>query len=96
MSTNDEPLGGEAYSVFNLELRRRLWGRLEGAVFWDVGNVVPQAADFWDFTGYRQGIGLGIRYATPVGPIRVDGAVNPDPQDGEARGAVHFSLGVAF
>lgn len=96
LDANGEPLGGEAYTVLTLEARRRLVGRVEGALFYDVGNVTPDAADFWDFAGYEQGIGIGLRYLTPVGPIRLDGALNPDPEEGASDGAIHFSVGMAF
>jgi len=96
LDANGEPLGGEAYTVLTLEARRRLVGRLEGALFYDVGNVTPDAADFWDFEGFESGIGIGLRYLTPVGPIRLDGALNPDPDPGAADGAIHFSVGMAF
>ena len=82
--------------MISVELRRRVWRNVEVALFYDLGNVVPQAEDFWDFQGYAEGIGLGLRYATPVGPIRLDGAINPDPGADEASGAIHFSIGMAF
>jgi outer membrane protein insertion porin family len=90
------PLGGEAYSVFSLELRQRLRGRLEGALFWDVGNVTPDYKDFWKLEGYEQGIGAGIRYTFPVGPIRIDAAWNPNPGVDDPDYVVHLSFGMAF
>lgn len=91
-----KPLGGEAYTVFSLEARRRLKGKLEGAVFWDYGNVTEHHGDFFDFRGYAQAIGVGLRYSLPVGPIRIDAGFNPDPGEDDARITVHFSLGMAF
>jgi hypothetical protein len=44
----------------------------------------------------RYGIGPGLRYNLPIGPIRVDYGFNPNPRKDEARGAFHFSFGFAF
>jgi outer membrane protein insertion porin family len=44
----------------------------------------------------RYGIGPGLRYNLPIGPIRLDYGVNPNPRKDEARGAFHFSFGFAF
>jgi outer membrane protein assembly complex protein YaeT len=95
------PIGGEFFTVFNAEYTFPLYGELEGAVFFDAGNLLPSASD--PFTGFTAGfqnmryaIGVGLRYKLPVGPIRLDYGVNPDPRDGEDFGAFHFSFGFAF
>ncbi len=44
----------------------------------------------------RYGIGAGLRYKLPIGPIRLDYGVNPDPREHEDFGAFHFSFGFAF
>jgi outer membrane protein insertion porin family len=93
---NGNPVGGEAYSVFSFELRRPIVGRFEGALFWDLGNVVLEHSDYFHFGDIRQGVGIGLRYELPVGPIRLDAALNPNPRDDESHGAVHFSVGMAF
>lgn len=90
------PVGGEAFTVFSVELRHQLRGHFHGALFFDIGNVTTDYGDYFLFQDMRMGVGAGLRYELPVGPIRLDGAVNPNPQDGEARGAVHFSVGMAF
>jgi outer membrane protein insertion porin family len=50
------------------------------------------------FSDFRFGVGIGFQYLLPVGPIRVDIAYNPDPDEmwNEDSWAFHFSLGMAF
>lgn len=91
---DDHPLGGEFFTVFNAELTFPIVGALQGAVFTDAGNLRGHT-DF-GVGDMRYAIGLGLRYALPVGPIRLDYGVNPDRRDGEDFGALHFSFGVAF
>lgn len=89
------PLGGEFFTVFNVEYTFPIYGELQGAVFFDAGNLLPSSEDP-SFDEMRYGIGGGLRYKLPIGPIRVDYGVNPDPQTHEAEGAFHFSFGFAF
>ncbi len=90
------PVGGETSQVFSAELRQRLVGNLEGALFLDAGNVQLQAADFFEASGFREGYGVGLRYVLPIGPIRLDYGINPDPRQGESSYVLHFTVGMAF
>ncbi len=92
------PLGGEARTVFNLELQRRLGasGNLELALFADAGTVAADASDWLDLDDLRVGYGLGLRYRLPVGPIRLDLGWNPDRREGEDELVLHLALGIAF
>jgi outer membrane protein insertion porin family len=89
------PVGGEFYTVFNVEYTFPIFGELQGAVFTDAGNLLPSSEDV-GLNDMRYAIGAGLRYKLPVGPIRLDYGVNPDPQNGEDFGAFHFSFGFAF
>ena len=90
------PVGGETYQVLSAELRQQLRGNLEGALFVDTGNVQLDYEDFFSAEDFRSGVGIGLRYRLPIGPIRVDYAVNPDPRDSESRSVLHFTVGMAF
>ena len=89
------PLGGESFTVFNIEYTFPIWGDVYGALFLDAGNVVQNAANF-GVEDMRYGIGGGLRYNLPIGAIRFDYGLNPSPKPGEAQGAFHFAIGVAF
>ena len=79
------PLGGNSLIEANLEYRFGIWGPLTGAVF--VDGAVVGAADFnaitsGDLSALASGTGaitpgFGIRYLSPVGPVRVDVGINP-------------------
>jgi outer membrane protein assembly complex protein YaeT len=88
-----DPVGGEATSLVSLEVRRRLFGRFEGALFVESGNVLLDRSEFFGFDGYRHAVGVGLRYVLPVGPLRLDLGINPSPEDGEDRAVLHLSVG---
>jgi outer membrane protein insertion porin family len=88
------PLGGEFFTVFNAELTFPIVGGLQGAVFVDAGNL--RSHTDLGVQDMRYAVGLGLRYALPVGPIRLDYGVNPDRREDEDFGAFHFSFGMAF
>jgi len=50
------------------------------------------------FSEFKFGIGIGFQYLLPVGPVRIDVAYNPDPEEiwNEDIWVFHFSLGMAF
>jgi outer membrane protein assembly complex protein YaeT len=89
------PVGGEFFTVFNVEYTFPIFGELQGAIFTDAGNLLPNSEDV-SLDNMRYAIGAGLRYKLPVGPIRLDYGVNPDPRPDEDFGAFHFSFGFAF
>jgi outer membrane protein assembly complex protein YaeT len=92
---NGNPLGGRVLLIANVELRARIWGELGGVVFADIGNVfaLPRTVRWKEV---RETVGAGIRYATPVGPIRFDIARLLDRRDGEDTYQLFFSIGHTF
>src|SRR5690606_19695392 len=67
----DLPLGGLTLWEASVELRYPLAAPLHGVLFVDSGDVSPGKVDF-RFDRPHLSAGLGLRYETPVGPIRLD------------------------
>ncbi|HMI85804.1 MAG TPA: BamA/TamA family outer membrane protein, partial [Polyangiaceae bacterium] len=65
------PIGGFTLWEFSSELRIAVTGPLSAAVFVDMGDVSPQTSDL-RFQRLHLSSGVGARYDTPVGPIRLD------------------------
>jgi outer membrane protein assembly complex protein YaeT len=91
-----DPIGGEAATTLNLELRHAIAGNLAAALFADAGNVALEVQDYLRFEDFRYGVGLGVRYLLPIGPVRLDLGINPDPRDGEDDYVLHFSVGFPY
>jgi outer membrane protein assembly complex protein YaeT len=89
------PIGGEFYTIFNVEHTFPIYGELQGATFFDAGNLLP-TSEHPSLDDTRYALGLGLRYQLPIGPIRLDYGFNPDPRSDEDFGAFHLSFGFAF
>jgi translocation and assembly module TamA len=87
------PVGGTSLAEFGLEARVR-FGNFGVVPFLDGGNLYDSALP--KFTGFRYGTGLGVRYYTSFGPVRLDLGTPINPQPGDARVTVYVSLGQAF
>ncbi len=94
---NNDPVGGRSLVEFSLEARVRtgfFGGNLGIVPFIDAGNVYTSSTP--DFSGLRYGAGVGMRYYSDFGPIRIDVGTPTNPQPGDSRIAVYVSLGQAF
>jgi outer membrane protein assembly factor BamA len=69
-------VGGNGFLGVNAEFRFPIFGNLGGTVFYDAAQVWKNPADirvaFEGDDGLRQGIGIGLRYMTPIGPVRIE------------------------
>jgi outer membrane protein insertion porin family/translocation and assembly module TamA len=95
LDDNDDPIGGNSLIEGSLELRFPIVGALGGAVFVDFGNVFRDPFTY-HLDDLRYAVGPGLRYNTPVGPLRVDLGVIVNRRPGDDFGRVEFSIGQAF
>ncbi|MGQ9800658.1 MAG: POTRA domain-containing protein [Candidatus Saccharicenans sp.] len=92
------PVGGRSIFLLNMEGRFLLLKKLPnlyGAIFYDVGQVFPEIRDF-NFLKLSQAAGLGLRYRTPLGPIRFDVGWNLNPPGNKWKPGFFLTIGNMF
>jgi len=95
LDINDDPVGGRSAIEAGVELRARIAGDFGGVVFLDAGSVSTEM--FPDFSeGVQTAAGLGLRYFSPAGPIRLDVAFPLGRRSSDAAFQFYFSIGQAF
>ena len=92
------PVGGHQLFIFNSEARFPipLKKGLGGVIFYDGGNVYDRINFKRLFNDYSNTVGFGIRYQTPVGPVRVDIGRNLNPVTGLKSTQIFVTLGQSF
>ncbi len=88
-------IGGTSELLFNLEYLIPVYSRIRAALFFDAGNAYGFGTSF-DPTNTREAAGIGVRWHSPFGPIRVDYGFNLDKKKGESGSQFHFSAGTPF
>lgn len=88
------PTGGNVFALVNAEFRFALGKGLGLVTFLDGGNVWKTVTDVNEDLRYT--VGAGLRYKTPVGPVRIDYGHKLSRREDESAGEVHFSFGHAF
>jgi outer membrane protein insertion porin family len=93
------PVGGRQLFILNSELRfplKMILSALGGVIFYDGGNVYS-AINFNQFVNdYTSTIGIGLRYATPVGPVRIDFGHRLNRVPGISENQYFITLGQSF
>ena len=88
------PAGGDGLLEASLELRQRFGTNWGAVAFADAGavseNGIPGTGQL------AVGVGLGLRYYTPIGPVRVDVATPLSPRDGDSPVQLYIGIGQAF
>lgn len=103
LTPSGNPIGGRTMMEVSTEARFGIRGKVGGVLFIDGGNVWEGP---WEvqLNKLRWAVGPGIRYDTPIGPMRFDLGVQVNPIDGlvlegnpeKRKWRVHFSIGQAF
>jgi outer membrane protein insertion porin family len=90
-------IGGEKMMLFNLEYIFPLISKagLKGVVFFDAGNVFTKDQSF-DLGNLRTSIGVGIRWYSPIGPLRIEWGWKTAPRPGEDSSNWEFTIGSFF
>jgi translocation and assembly module TamA len=99
LDDDNDPLGGRSVIEGSFEVRWRITETIGIVPFIDVGNVYDDPLPFLDQGDnepFRVGAGLGARYHTPIGPLRVDVARALDQRDVDDAFELYISFGQAF
>jgi len=91
-------VGGKALLIGNAEVTFPLFKRvIKGAVFYDVGNVTTQFSEMFSNSEYKQGVGVGVRVKTPIGPVKLDYGYPLNDNEGDKKeGQFYFSVSHGF
>ncbi|CAN7337399.1 autotransporter assembly complex protein TamA [Pararhizobium sp. LjRoot255] len=91
---DNEILGGRSYANASVEARINITDKIGIVPFLDAGTVSAETTP--DFSDIRAGAGIGIRYATPFGPIRLDFAVPLNAYPGGTKYGIYAGIGQSF
>ncbi|MET3660862.1 autotransporter assembly complex protein TamA [Aquamicrobium ahrensii] len=90
----DKPTGGLSYFETSAELRIAVTDTIGVVPFVDAGTVSHK--QFPEFSDLKVGAGIGLRYLTPFGPLRVDAAVPLNREPGDPRYGIYAGIGQSF
>ncbi len=88
-------VGAKTYTLFNIELEQAITNTWSVVLFGDALGESATLGNYpWDERLYS--VGLGVRYQTIVGPVRLEYGRNINPREGDPSGTLHFSVGFPF
>ena len=95
LDTNGEQIGAESFLLLNIELEKRMFQNVSFIGFFD---TVTNARDgfFEDEVESLSSVGVGFRYQSLMGPIRLEYGHNLNPRVTDPNGTLHFSIGFPF
>ena len=88
-------VGVRSHWLVNVELEQLITGRWTAVLFSDTLGTAADMDD-WPGTEVLTTLGLGLRYQSPIGPLRLEYGRNLNPRDGDPPGTLHFSIGFPF
>jgi len=91
---NGQPIGGLSFFETSVEMRVAVTDTVGIVPFVDAGTVSTRS--FPDFSRVKVGAGVGLRYITPFGPLRIDAAVPLNRDPGDPRFGIYAGIGQAF
>jgi outer membrane protein insertion porin family len=91
---NGDVIGGNSLVLLSGQLRYPVTEGLSLVAFIDAGNLYDK--DDFDPTNLRVGVGGGIRFVTPLGPLALDWGFKLSREPGEKPSEIHFNVGTLF
>jgi outer membrane protein insertion porin family len=90
----DDVIGGDRQAVMNTEILFPIAEQygLRGLAFFDMGQAFSQA-DGFNFGDFRRSVGVGARWMSPFGPLRVELGFPLNKQSGDDTSVLGFSIG---
>lgn len=96
LDRDHNPIGGRSIMIYNLEWRWRMNQQIGWVLFYDIGNVYKSYLPEINHQ-QKQSLGLGLRFHTPVGPLRLDVAFPLEPRRHiDHRFEIYLSMGQTF
>ncbi len=93
-NSNGDIIGGLSFFEASAELRVKVTDTIGVVPFFDMGAAFEDEVP--DFSGLRYAAGLGLRYYTSIGPIRLDAAIPLNPRSDDDGYGIYVSIGQAF
>jgi outer membrane translocation and assembly module TamA len=88
-------IGAKTYLLANVELEQALTPKWSAVIFGDALGEAARLADY-PFSEKLYSVGLGVRYQTLIGPLRMEYGRNINPRPIDPRGTLLFSVGFPF
>ena len=92
---NGDRIGAEVFALANLEFEVRVTDKLSVVVFWDVLRM-NRSRQLAPTAEALESVGLGLRWQSIVGPVRLEYGHNLDPRREDPSGTLHFAVGYPF
>ena len=94
-AANGQFIGAKSFVQLSLEFEQALTSRWSVVVFGDALGIAARIADY-PFSEQLYSVGLGVRYRTPIGPVRLEYGHNLNPRPLDPAGTLQLSIGVPF